>query len=74
VHGVRSDVGTGDNLPTAAVPVLDEGLGRAVGIYVLAEKPTAQTLFGASAVTPVSTSSPEPGLGLETTLQEVPLK
>jgi hypothetical protein len=31
-------------------------------------------LFGASAVTPVSTSSPEPGLGLETTLQEVPLE
>ena len=35
MHGVRSDVGTGDNLPTAAAPVLDEGLGRAVGIYVL---------------------------------------
>jgi hypothetical protein len=50
--------------------VLDEGLGRAVGIYVLGVEAHAQTLFGASAVTPVSTSSPEPGLGLETALQE----
>jgi hypothetical protein len=51
---VRSGVGTGNNLPTGAVPVLDEGLGRAVGIDVLEVEAHGNTrvdiLFGETVI------------------------